>query len=104
MDGAGSDGLRMGTLKQLRPMRSSPLLQQAIFWPLPHLGSEDWESISTLVFLSEAPPWGAAKATAATEAMRRDLMKAILLDWVWLERVGGKRVWCWNGLIDWIVG
>ena len=66
-------------LKQLRPMRSSPLLQQATFWPLPQTGAESWPSISTFLLLSEAPPWGAAKATAATEAMRRDLMKAILL-------------------------
>jgi len=69
----------MGMLKQLAPMRSSPLLQQASFWPLPQTASEDLESTSTWVFLSEAPPWGAAKATAATEAMRRDLKKAILL-------------------------
>ena len=65
-------------LKQLRPMRSSPLLQQAIFWPLPHLGELSWAEALTSVFLSEAP-WGAAKATAATEAMRRDLKKAILI-------------------------
>ncbi len=38
---------RMGTMRQFRPMRSSPLLQQAIFWPLPHLGAPDWESTST---------------------------------------------------------
>ena len=71
----GSVNERMGTLRQFRPMRSSPLLQQAIFWPLPHLASPDWESTETLVFLSEAP-W--ARATAATEAMMRDLKKAIL--------------------------
>jgi len=70
--------IRIGTLKQLRPMRSSPLLQQAIFWPLPHLGALDWDLTPTSVFPPSAP-WGAAKATAATEAMRRDLKKAILV-------------------------
>jgi hypothetical protein len=69
----------MGMLKQLRPMRSSPVLQQASFWPLPQTALESWESTPTLVLLSEAPPWGAAKAKAATEAMMRDLKKAILL-------------------------
>jgi len=73
--------IRMGTLRQLRPMRSSPLLQQAIFWPLPHLGELSWPETLTSVFLSEAP-WGAAKATAATEAMMRDLKKAILIELV----------------------
>ena len=95
----------MGMLKQLRPMRSSPLLQQAIFWPLPHLGSLDWESISTFLLLSEAPPWGAARTTAATEAMRRDLKKAILVDWVGFGWKGlGSECGDWIGLIDWIVG
>lgn len=70
--------LRMGMLKQLAPMRSSPLLQQASFWPLPHWAAASVSVMPTLVLWSEAP-WGAAKATAATEAMRRDLKKAILL-------------------------
>jgi hypothetical protein len=38
-----------------------------------------------LVLPSEAP-WGEAKATAATEAMRRVLKKAILVDWVGLVK------------------
>ena len=92
--------IRMGMLKQLRPMRSSPLLQQAIFWPLPHLGELSWAPTLTSVFLSEAP-WGAAKATAATEAMRRDLKKAILVDWVfWWRVLVKKRVWVLLGWID----
>ena len=86
----GRKNVRMGTLKQLAPMRSSPLLQQASFWPLPHMASEAWESAETLVLPSEAP-WGAAKATAATEAMRRDLKKAILVDWVGLVGKGLKK-------------
>ena len=77
--------VRTGTLRQLAPMRSSPLLQQASFWPLPHMASEDCLLAETLVLPSEAP-WGAAKATAATEAMRRDLKKAILVDWVGLVK------------------
>jgi hypothetical protein len=46
--------LRMGTLKQLRPIRSSPLLQQAIFWPLPHLAALSWPEISIFLLPSEA--------------------------------------------------
>jgi hypothetical protein len=88
----------MGTLRQFRPMRSSPLLQQAIFWPLPQTAWLDLESTSTLVFLSDAPPWGAAKATAATEAMRRDLKKAILVDWVGLVGKG----WEASVVLEWI--
>jgi hypothetical protein len=90
--------LRMGTLRQFRPMRSSPLLQQAIFWPLPHTGLPDWESTLTSVFLSEAPLEGAARATAATEAMMRDLKKAILMIWwFWLVELESE---CGIGLID----
>jgi hypothetical protein len=40
-----------------------------------------------LVLPSEAP-WGEARATAATEAMRRVLKKAILVDWVWFGKKG----------------
>ena len=72
-------------LKQLAPMRSSPLLQQASFWPLPHTASEAMVLPLTSVLPEEAP-WGEAKATAATEAMRRDLKKAILVDWVGLVK------------------
>lgn len=76
-----NENVRMGTLKQLRPMRSSPLLQQASFWPLPHFSeSAEWSTL-TSVALSE-PPW--AKATAATEAMTRVLKKAILIELGWL--------------------
>ena len=60
VDEAGSGGLRMGTLKQLRPMRSSPLLQQESFWPLPQTALDSLLSMPTLVLPSEAPPWGAA--------------------------------------------
>lgn len=74
-------------LRQLAPMRSSPLLQQASFWPLPQAALLSLESISTFLLLSEAPPWGAAKATAATEAMRRDLKKAIVKVLGWSERL-----------------
>jgi hypothetical protein len=77
--------VRMGMLKQLAPMRSSPLLQQASFWPLPQTASEAMVLPVTLVLPSEAP-WGEAKATAATEAMRRVLKKAILVDWVGLVK------------------
>ena len=103
-DGSGSGGLRMGTLKQLRPMRSSPLLQQAILEPLPHLASLEEESISTFLLPSEAPDWGTAKATAATEAMMRVFKKAIVDDWLVLVERVGKRVWyCWIGLDCWMM-
>jgi len=88
----------MGTLKQLRPMRSSPLLQQATFWPLPHLALLSEESISIFLLPSEAPDWGTAKATAATEAMMRVLKKAIVGDWwFWWKGLGSE---C--GIVDWI--
>jgi hypothetical protein len=77
----------MGMLKQLAPMRSSPLLQQASFWPLPQTASEAMVLPLILVLPSEAP-WGEARATAATEAMRRVLKKAILVDWVWFGKKG----------------
>ena len=92
------DGLRMGTLKQLRPMRSSPLLQQAILEPLPHCWLLSELETSTFLLPSEAPDWGAAKATAATEAMKRVLKKAIVDDClVWWKRLGSE---C--GIVDWI--
>jgi len=87
----------MGTLKQLRPMRSSPLLQQAIFWPLPHLAPLSWPEMSTFLLPSEAPDWGAAKATAATEAMRKDLKKAILM----IVGFGGKG---WEASVVLLIG
>jgi hypothetical protein len=62
------------------------------------MGLPDWESMLTSVFLSLAPPEGAAKATAATEAMMRDLKKAILVIWeFWLVGLGSE---CGIGLID----
>ena len=77
----------MGTLMQFRPRSSSPWLQQASFWPLPHLASPVLESMPISLLPSEAPPWGAAKATAATEAMKRVLKKAIVDDcWFWVEQ------------------
>jgi len=75
------ENVRMGMLKQLAPMRSSPLLQQASFWPLPQTASEAMVLPEILVL----PP-SEAKATAATEAMRRVLKKAILVDWVGLVK------------------
>ena len=98
VDKAESDGLRMGMLKQLRPMRSSPLLQQATLEPLPQAFSEVLESISTFLLPSEAPDWGTAKATAAMEATMRVLMKAIVDDWwFWWKGLGSE---C--GIVDWI--
>jgi hypothetical protein len=90
-------------LKQFNPIRSSSLLQQAIFWPLPQMGAPDCESTLTLVFLSEAPPCGAARAEMAMEAMRRVLMKAIFefeFEFELVEWVGKASVLDWIGWLD----
>ena len=89
--GMVSVNIRTATVRQFRPMRSSPLLQQAILEPLPHLASLEEESISTFLLPSEAPDWGTAKATAAMEATMRVLMKAIVDDWLfWWKGLGSE--------------
>lgn len=83
----------MGTFRQLRPMRSSPLLQQAIFWPLPQTAASSLLEAEISVLWSEAP-W--ATATAATEAMTRVLKKAIVMVGELLKA----RVGSWSRLLD----
>jgi len=68
----------MGTLRQFRPSRLLPLLQQESFWPLPHWAPLCWLSTSASV-VYEVGAVGAAEAERTAAARTMNLVREAIV-------------------------
>jgi hypothetical protein len=75
----------MGTLRQFKPRRLLPLLQQDSFWPLPHWAPLCWPLTSASEVYEVGGEVGAAEAERTAAARTMNLVK----DAIVMELIGG---------------